>query len=76
MFQLKLVRTNPPSAEYLATAAETHKVYVKYQMTIHNDKPEKCSEPKFEDFLVASPLLVSSLCGIYEYKSMHTNIYL
>nr|XP_021199343.2 arginyl-tRNA--protein transferase 1 [Helicoverpa armigera] len=55
--EIKLVRTSPPSPEWLATAKETHEVYVKYQMTIHNDKPDKCTEPKFKDFLVQSPLL-------------------
>ncbi|CAK1586917.1 unnamed protein product [Parnassius mnemosyne] len=55
--EVKLVRTTPPSAEWLATAKETHEVYVKYQMKIHGDTPEKCTEPKFRDFLVQSPLL-------------------
>ncbi|CAB3253309.1 unnamed protein product [Arctia plantaginis] len=55
--EIKLVRTTPPSPEWLATAKETHDVYVKYQTTIHNDKPDKCTEPKFRDFLVQSPLL-------------------
>lgn len=55
--ELKLVRTTPPSPEWLATAKETHDVYVKYQTTIHNDSLSKCTEPKFKDFLVQSPLL-------------------
>ncbi|XP_026725761.1 arginyl-tRNA--protein transferase 1 [Trichoplusia ni] len=55
--EIKLVRTSPPSPEWLATAKETHEVYVKYQTTVHNDKPDKCTEPKFRDFLVQSPLL-------------------
>lgn len=55
--EIKLVRTTPPSPEWLATAKETHAVYVKYQTVIHNDKIEKCTEPKFKDFLVQSPLL-------------------
>ncbi|KAJ8715050.1 hypothetical protein PYW08_005031 [Mythimna loreyi] len=55
--EIKLVRTTPPSPEWLATAKETHEVYVKYQTTIHDDKPDKCTEPKFKDFLVQSPLL-------------------
>lgn len=54
--QIKLVRTTPPSPEWLATSKETHEVYVKYQTTIHNEKPQKCTEPKFRDFLVQSPL--------------------
>ncbi|XP_052756992.1 arginyl-tRNA--protein transferase 1 [Galleria mellonella] len=55
--EIRLVRTTPPSPEWLATAKETHQVYVKYQTIIHNDKPQKCLEEKFQDFLVKSPLL-------------------
>ncbi|KAM3965873.1 arginyltransferase 1 [Aphomia sociella] len=54
--EIRLVRTTPPSPEWVATAKETHQVYVKYQTVIHNDRPEKCSQPKFEEFLVNSPL--------------------
>lgn len=55
--EIKLVRTAPPSPEWLATSKQAHEVYVKYQTTIHDDKPDKCTEPKFHDFLVQSPLL-------------------
>ncbi|XP_053610397.1 arginyl-tRNA--protein transferase 1 isoform X2 [Plodia interpunctella] len=55
--EVKLVRTTPPSPEWLASAKETHEVYVKYQTVIHNDKPDKCTRSKFHSFLVKSPLL-------------------
>ncbi|CAH2043609.1 unnamed protein product, partial [Iphiclides podalirius] len=55
--EIKLVRTTPPSPEWLATSKETHEVYVKYQTRIHGDTLAKCSEPKFKEFLVQSPLL-------------------
>ncbi|KAI5642164.1 arginyl-tRNA--protein transferase 1 [Phthorimaea operculella] len=76
--ELKLVRTAPPSPEWLATAKETHEVYVKYQTIIHDDKPEKCTEPKFKDFLVNSPLLEEHAengppCG---YGSFHQQYWL
>lgn len=58
-FQIRLVRTSPASQEWLATSKETHEVYVKYQTIIHGDKPDKCTEPKFKEFLVQSPLLVN-----------------
>lgn len=61
MLQIKLVRTTPPSVEWIATAKETHAVYVKYQMAVHGDTAEKCSEPKFSEFLVQSPLVVSNI---------------
>ncbi|XP_046969534.1 arginyl-tRNA--protein transferase 1 isoform X1 [Vanessa cardui] len=77
-FEIKLVRTSPPSAEWLATSKETHEVYVKYQTIIHGDKPEKCTESKFKDFLVNSPLLeeyseVGPYCG---YGSFHQQYWL
>ncbi|KAL4709062.1 hypothetical protein ACJJTC_005923 [Scirpophaga incertulas] len=76
--EIKLVRTNPPSPEWVATAKETHKVYVKYQTTIHNDKLEKCTESKFYEFLVLSPLLEEHTetgpeCG---YGSFHQQYWL
>ncbi|XP_072944615.1 arginyl-tRNA--protein transferase 1 isoform X2 [Epargyreus clarus] len=76
--KIKLVRTNPPSPEWLETAKETHQVYVKYQTTVHGDKPEKCTQPKFEDFLVQSPLLEEHnesgpACG---YGSFHQQYWL
>ncbi|CAK1555782.1 unnamed protein product [Leptosia nina] len=71
--EIKLVRTSPPSPEWLASAKETHAVYVKYQMTVHGDTADKCSEPKFSDFLVQSPLSeeyseIGPQCG---YGSFH-----
>ncbi|CAH2984087.1 unnamed protein product [Chilo suppressalis] len=76
--EIKLVRTNPPSPEFIATAKETHRVYVKYQTVIHNDKIEKCTEPKFRDFLVQSPLIEEyrdegPTCG---YGSFHQQYWL
>ncbi|XP_045775221.1 arginyl-tRNA--protein transferase 1 isoform X1 [Maniola jurtina] len=55
--EIKLVRTKPPSPEWIATSKETHNLYVKYQMAVHGDRPEKCSESQFTEFLVQSPLL-------------------
>ncbi|XP_022122266.2 arginyl-tRNA--protein transferase 1 isoform X1 [Pieris rapae] len=71
--EIKLVRTTSSSAEWRATANETHAVYVKYQMAIHGDTAEKCTEPKFREFLVQSPLVeeyseVGPPCG---YGSFH-----
>ncbi|KPI97013.1 Arginyl-tRNA--protein transferase 1 [Papilio xuthus] len=57
MINIKLVRTTPPSGEWLASAKQTHELYVKYQMKVHGDTPDKCTEPKFKEFLVHSPLL-------------------
>lgn len=71
--KLCLVRTNPVSPEWIATAKESYELYVKYQVEVHHDRPSKCTEPKFTDFLVNSPLLeeysaVGPKCG---YGSFH-----
>lgn len=77
-FKIKLVRTKPPSSEWLATSKATHEVYKKYQMVIHKDKPEKLTESAFHDFLVQSPLQEeygadSPACG---YGSFHQQYWL
>ncbi|XP_050666148.1 arginyl-tRNA--protein transferase 1 isoform X2 [Leptidea sinapis] len=55
--EIRLVRTQPPSEQWLRTAKEVHRVYVKYQMTVHGDTEDKCTEDKFQEFLVHSPLV-------------------
>ncbi|KAI8439395.1 hypothetical protein MSG28_013198 [Choristoneura fumiferana] len=76
--EVKLVRTAPASPEWQATKKETFEVYFKYQTVIHNDKPEKCTNSKFLDFLVQSPLLeehseTGPPCG---YGSFHQQYWL
>lgn len=57
-FQLRLVRSSPRSKEFKDTFLESHGVYKKYQMTVHNDPPDKPTEKQFTRFLVDSPLKV------------------
>lgn len=42
-FDMKLIKSNPPSEEFEATFDESFQLYKKYQMTIHNDKEDKCT---------------------------------
>ena len=37
---------------------EAYTVYKKYQMAIHNDKPDDCDMKSYKSFLVDSPLTV------------------
>lgn len=53
---LKLVSTSSP--EFKDTLQESHNLYIKYQVKIHEDKPEECSIDQFKRFLVKSPLQV------------------
>ncbi|XP_008217190.1 arginyl-tRNA--protein transferase 1 isoform X3 [Nasonia vitripennis] len=52
--EMKLVRVM--SEEFLETLDKSAKLYKKYQMTIHKDKPKNCDKRAFFDFLVRSPL--------------------
>ena len=53
---ITLVRSHPQSKEFAETYKESYAVYRKYQMNVHKDPPEKCSEKGFKRFLVDSPL--------------------
>lgn len=55
--ELKLVRTHPPSPEFKSTFKESYELYKKYQMVIHNDPPEDCTEKQYSRFLCDSPLI-------------------
>ncbi|KAK8736419.1 hypothetical protein OTU49_004992 [Cherax quadricarinatus] len=54
--EVKLVRSQPSSAEFQHTFKMAHQVYEMYQIKIHGDTPSKCSEPQFKRFLCNSPL--------------------
>ena len=54
--QLRLVQSNPPSAEYKETEEDSYNVYKKYQISVHDDPPEKVTLKQFTRFLVDSPL--------------------
>lgn len=71
--EIKLVRSNPMSAEFRQTLNESHQVYTKYQMSVHNDEEAKCNLRQYKRFLVDSPLVEqysddSPECG---YGSFH-----
>lgn len=54
--EIKLVRSNPKSPEFLASYVQAHKVYQKYQMVIHKDPSDKPNLQQYTRFLVDSPL--------------------
>ncbi|PSN51200.1 Arginyl-tRNA--protein transferase 1 [Blattella germanica] len=54
--EIRLVRSSPPSHEFEQTSQEAYEVYRKYQMAIHGDPPDKCSQRQYMRFLVNSPL--------------------
>ena len=58
LIQITLVRSNPKSEEFERTFKDSHRVFKKYQMTIHKEDEHECDEASFVDFLVKSPLEV------------------
>ncbi|XP_045127346.1 arginyl-tRNA--protein transferase 1-like isoform X3 [Portunus trituberculatus] len=54
--EVRLVRSQPSSAEFLQSFKKAHQLYQKYQITIHGDTADKCNESQFKRFLCNSPL--------------------
>jgi arginyl-tRNA---protein transferase len=58
-----LVRSWPPSVQFQASLDEEHKLYQKYQTSIHKDTSDECSLEQFDRFLCKSPLTSSNYSG-------------
>lgn len=75
--KIRLVRSDFNSKEFQKTFSASHSVYEKYQMIIHEDKPDKCSADQYSRFLVKSPLKPEKkselFCG---YGSFHQQYWL
>ena len=54
--EVKLVQSAPRTKEFDETFAASYALFKQYQMVIHNDKEEDCSEEQYTRFLVDSPL--------------------
>jgi arginine-tRNA-protein transferase len=74
VFQLRLVQSCPPSEEFVRTQEESLQVYRKYQVTIHNDPPEKVTMKQFLKFLINSPLEVITRLVI-QYTGTYTQYF-
>lgn len=69
LLQVRLVRSEPPSAGFRDTLLAEHELYVRYQQAIHGDQPEDCDLEQFKRFLVESPLIVSVNVALSDYQS-------
>lgn len=58
--EIRLVRTAPYSQEAKTSDEASHLVYTLYQMKVHDSTQEKCRKSDWKQFLIDSPLLVSS----------------
>lgn len=81
-FNCRLLRSYPPSEDFLSTLKESHAVYQRYQMKIHGDSPSACSFSQFKRFLCEStlekecPRIPSSKIPACGYGSFHLQYYL
>ena len=57
ILEIRLVRSHPPSPEFLASLRDSYNLHKKYQINIHKDLPSKCTMQSFTRFLVDSPLI-------------------
>lgn len=76
--EIKLVRSSPPSRDFTDTFKESYAVYKKYQMAIHHDEEDKCSEQQFKRFLCDSPLIPYQGAAGWpcDYGSYHQQYYI
>ncbi|UJR28957.1 hypothetical protein I4U23_010174 [Adineta vaga] len=80
--EFRLIRSYPPSDEFIRTLTESHSVYERYQMAIHGDSKFKCSLSQFKRFLCQSSLekdcsrISPSKIPACSYGSFHLQYYL
>ncbi len=55
--EIKLIQSSPPSPEFEATFSTSYQLFRKYQMMVHQEKEEDCTEKGFRRFLCDSPLV-------------------
>lgn len=55
--EVKLIKSSPPSAEFKATFSEVYSLFKKYQMSVHKETEEDCTEMGYRRFLCDSPLI-------------------
>jgi hypothetical protein len=64
-FGRRLVPAAEEDPEFRATLAESLAVYQRYQMAVHGDTMDKCSESQFKRFLCKSPLVAAGGLGSF-----------
>lgn len=57
MCKVSLVKTGTEAFTQTFTAGAT--LFAKYQIAVHNDRPDECNMEQYLSFLVDSPLKVS-----------------
>jgi len=65
---LKLVKISDDNPEFTDTFLQSYEVYKAYQMEIHGDKPEKCSQDTFKRFLCDPPFKSDDHLGAFHHQ--------
>jgi len=55
-FIKRLVKSDETDPEFISSFKESLRVYQKYQMAVHGDSEDKCTDKQFRRFLCTSPL--------------------
>ena len=55
-FTKRLVKSDETDPEFISSFKESLRVYQKYQMAVHGDSEDKCTDKQFRRFLCTSPL--------------------
>jgi len=55
-FTKRLVKSDESDPEFISSFSESLLVYQKYQMAVHGDREDKCTDKQFRRFLCTSPL--------------------
>lgn len=78
-FSTRLIRSYPPSEEFIQTLKESHSIYERYQIAIHGDSKSDCTYEQFQNFLCESSLKHEQSRiknPSYGYGSFHLQYYL
>nr|XP_058154237.1 arginyl-tRNA--protein transferase 1 isoform X11 [Dasypus novemcinctus] len=76
--EVRLVPVSFEDPEFKSTFSQSFSLYVKYQMTVHQDPPDECGKTEFTRFLCSSPLEAENPPNgpDYGYGSFHQQYWL
>lgn len=69
--ELRLVPCRIGTPQFDATFDESYGVYKKYQMAVHKDTPDECTEEQYKRFLVKTPYFSGDTTAPLTYAPFH-----
>lgn len=58
--EVRLIQSSPPSPEFKATFQASFNLFKSYQIAVHKEQPDQCTESSFRRFLCNSPLVAET----------------